>query len=401
MYHGRAGGERLKIRWWNAGNISFASFARFCSNSLPMETVDVTIIGAGVIGLAIARELSSHYTDIVVLEKNDRFGRETSSRNSEVIHSGIYYPEGSLKARLCVEGAALLYDYCLARDIPHSRIGKLIVATSEHEVVKLHTLYAKGRANGVRHLALVDAAQIQEWEPGVPAIKALWSPDTGIINSHVLMENYYHEASQSGVLFAFNSEVKAITCHDLGYEIVSGEDDYTFQSRIVINAAGLHSDHIAQLAGLDVDALGYRLHYCKGDYFSYSGISPVHRLIYPVPHEDLTGLGVHATLDLGGRLRFGPDTEFVDRLDYTIDDRKRETFFTSACKIIRGLDASRFSPDMAGIRPKLKKPGVADFIIQQETGNGLPNFINLIGMESPGLTASMAIARHVREILAR
>lgn len=364
-----------------------------------MEQVQVTVIGAGVIGLAIARELSYHYSDIVVLEKNDHFGGETSSRNSEVIHSGIYYPQGSLKARLCVEGARLLYDYCQTHKIPHQRLGKLIVATNDSEVGQIQELYRKGCGNGVTNLTIVEAKQILEWEPNVPGVLALWSPDTGIINSHALMDRYYHEANQAGVVFAFNTECKSITRRAQGYEIIAGDDAYQFQSRIVINSAGLHSDHIAQLAGMDVDALSYRLNYCKGDYFSYSGKSPVHRLIYPVPHENLTGLGVHATLNLGGQLRFGPDTEYVDHLDYTVDARKKAAFYKSACKIITGLDESRLTPDMAGIRPKLKGPGVRDFIIRNESANGLPNFINLIGIESPGLTASLAIARHVREIV--
>ena len=367
--------------------------------SVTMEKTQVTIIGAGVIGLAIARELSSQFSDIIVLEKNDHFGRETSSRNSEVIHSGIYYPKDSLKARLCVEGARLLYDYCHSRNIPHQKLGKLIVATTAAEIGQVQALYEKGCRNGVEHLAIVDAKQIQAWEPRVPGLKALWSPNTGILNSHALMDSYYREATKAGVMFAFNSEAKRITRHGNDYEIVAGDDEYHFLSRIVINAAGLHSDHVAALAGLDVDALGYRLHYCKGDYFSYTGASPVRRLIYPVPHENLTGLGVHATLDLGGRLRFGPDTEYVDRLEYTVDERKKAVFYKSACKIITGLEESRFTPDMAGIRPKLKGEGVMDFIIRHETANGLPNFINLIGMESPGLTASLAVARHVRSLL--
>lgn len=364
-----------------------------------MEKVQVTIIGAGVIGLALARELADHYADIIVLEKNDHFGRETSSRNSEVIHSGIYYPKDSLKARLCIEGARLLYDYCQAKNIPHQRPGKLIVAASEDEVGQVLALYDKGIANGVADLSIVDADRIQEWEPHVPGIAALWAPNTGIINSHALMDRYYREATEAGVLFAFNSEVRSIQRRVTDYEIMAGDDDYRFLSRIVINSAGLYSDHVAALTGLDIDALGYRLQYCKGDYFSYSGRSPVQRLIYPVPHDNLTGLGVHATLNLGGQLRFGPDTEFVDRLDYTVDERKKDSFYRAACKIIAGLDPSRMMPDMAGIRPKLKGPGVRDFIIRNEAANGLPDFINLIGMESPGLTASQAIARHVRELI--
>lgn len=366
---------------------------------LSMDKVQVTIIGAGVIGLALARELAGHYDDIVVVEKNDHFGRETSSRNSEVIHSGIYYPKGSLKARLCIEGARLLYDYCGRHDVPHQRLGKLIVATAEDEVEQVRTLLQKGIDNGAADLSIVDARQIQDWEPNVPGRLALWAPNTGIVNSHALMERYYRDANEGGVLFAFNSEVTSIQRRGDDYEIVAGEDNYRFLSRIVINSAGLYSDHVAALAGLDVDALGYRLQYCKGDYFSYSGKAPVSRLIYPVPRENLTGLGVHATLNLGGQLRFGPDTEYVDRLDYTVDERKKDAFFDAACKIITGLDPSRMMPDMAGIRPKLKGPGVRDFIIQNESSNGLPNFINLIGMESPGLTASLAIARHVRALI--
>ena len=364
-----------------------------------MEQVQVTIIGAGVIGLAIARELSSRFSDIIVLEKNDHFGRETSSRNSEVIHSGIYYPKGSLKARLCVEGAALLYDYCRAREIPHQRLGKLIVATNESEVPQVHALLEKGRQNGVADLTLVDARQIHDWEPHVRGVAGLWAPNTGILNSHALMDSFYREASKAGVLFAFNSEARSITPCAGGYEICSGPDEYRFQSWRVINAAGLQCDQVAQMAGLDIDTLGYRLHYCKGDYFGYAGNSPVGRLVYPVPHEHLTGLGVHATLNLGGQLRFGPDTEFVDRLEYTVDAGKRDAFFRSACKIIDGLDEVRLMPDMAGIRPKLKGPGVRDFIIQEESANGLPGLINLIGMESPGLTSCLAIARHLRQMI--
>ena len=364
-----------------------------------MDKTQVTIIGAGVIGLAIARELSREFSDIIVLEKNDHFGRETSSRNSEVIHSGIYYPKDSLKARLCVAGAPLLYEYCHSHNIPHQKLGKLIVATNDGEIRQIQALYEKGRGNGVENLAIIDSKQIHAWEPHVPGVLALWAPKTGIITSHALMASYYHEANQAGAIFAFNSRAKSITRHGNDYEIVAGDDEYRFLSRIVINAAGLYSDQVAQMAGLDVDALGYRLHYCKGDYFYYTGAAPIHRLIYPVPHEDLTGLGVHATLDLGGRLRFGPDTEFVDHLEYTVDEGKKAAFYKSACKIISGLEEARFMPDMAGIRPKLKGAGVMDFIIREETAHGLPNFINLIGMESPGLTASLAIAKHVRSLL--
>jgi len=364
-----------------------------------MEEVNITIIGAGVVGLAIAAELSKKYDEIVVLEKHDKFGKETSSRNSEVIHSGIYYPQGSLKAKLCVEGAVLLYAYCEEHSIPHSRLGKLIVATDENEKRHLVELYNTGIQNGTQSLAFFNRNEITRAEPNVNAIAALFSPNTGIVDSHALMKSFYNTATASGVLFSFDSEVNFIKKNKNGYLIGIKNDDYKFVSKVVINSAGLYSDHIAELAGIDIDSVGYRLRYCKGSYFSYAKKSPIKMLVYPVPHKDLAGLGTHATLDLGGRLRFGPDAEFIDTLNYKVDINKRDIFYEGASKIINGLEKQAFIPDMAGIRPKIKGDGVKDFVIKHEDDKGLKGLINLIGIESPGLTASLAIAKEAKDIV--
>lgn len=366
-----------------------------------METVKITIIGAGVVGLAIAAELSKKYDNIILLERHEKFGQETSSRNSEVIHSGMYYPTGSLKAQLCVKGAALLYEYCERHSIPCSKIGKLIVAAEQSGIKDLEELSKQGTLNGVDNLRILGQDEIYKIEPNVNAVAALYSPDTGIVDSHSLMRRLYNDAESSGVIFSFGSEINQIDRDKEGYVIGIKDDDYKFMSKVVINSAGLSSDYIAGMAGIDVNSAGYRLRYCKGSYFSYARKSPVNMLVYPVPHKDLAGLGVHATLDMGRRLRFGPDAEYIDSLDYTVDASKRDAFYENAAGIIKGLDKESFVPDMAGIRPKLQGPGeeTKDFVIAEETAKGFPGLINLIGIESPGLTASLSIAGMVRDIV--
>jgi L-2-hydroxyglutarate oxidase LhgO len=366
-----------------------------------MDKVKITVIGAGVIGLAIAAELSTKYDNIVVLEKHDAFGQETSSRNSEVIHSGIYYSEGSLKARLCVEGAEQLYNICNKHSIPYKRLGKLIVATEQSEFKILEELYKKGQKNNVKGLVIMDESDIKVTEPNTTAIAALYSPNTGIIDSHSLMKHFYNMAQGNGVLFAFNSEVNRLDREKDGFVIGIRQENYQFKSKLVINCAGLSSDYIAKLGGIDIQESSYKLKYCKGSYFSYAKPSPVKMLIYPVPHEELAGLGVHATLDLGGRLRFGPDVEYIEDIDYKVDANKKERFYKAALKIIPGLEKDAFVPDMAGVRPKLSGPNekAKDFIIRDETEKGFGGLINLIGIESPGLTASPAIAKHVQNIV--
>lgn len=364
-----------------------------------MENTNITIIGAGVVGLALAAELSQEHSDIVVLEKNESYGQETSSRNSEVIHSGIYYETGSLKAKLCVEGAELLYNYCDRNTIPYKKIGKLIVARDENEYKKLLQLLSRGKANHVKDPLLWDVKELHQLEPNVIGVSAIYLKNTGIIDSHTFMKTLYQQAKANGVLFSFHSEVDSIQRKKNNYRIGIKNDNYQFHSKIVINSAGLNSDNMAKLIGLDIDKFGYKLHLCKGSYFAYSKSSPVQRLVYPIPEKDLTGLGIHATLDLNHRLRFGPDTEYTDKLDYDVDINKQEQFYTRASLMIKGLVKENFHPDTAGVRPQIKGEGFKDFIITNEVEKGLNGFINLIGIESPGLTASLAIGKYVYNLV--
>ncbi|MBI4710602.1 MAG: NAD(P)/FAD-dependent oxidoreductase [Nitrospirae bacterium] len=368
-----------------------------------MEKVDITIIGAGVVGLAIAAELSQKFKNITVIEKHKTFGQETSSRNSEVIHSGIYYPEGSLKAALCVEGAEHLYEIYEQFSIPHKKTGKLIIASEQSEIKALEALLEKKKKNGVKDLVILQKNDVSKIEPNTLSLAALYSPNTGIIDSHSLMKFFSDSAADNGVLFAFNSEVNRIDKKNDGFVVWIKQEDYHFESNVVINCAGLYSDYIAGLSGIDIGENDYRLKFCKGSYFSYSKPSPVRMLIYPVPQEEIVGLGVHATLDLANRLRFGPDAEHVEVIDYKVDAGKKESFYKGASKIISGLDIDSFLPDMAGIRPKLQGPRekTRDFVIRDESGNGMPGFINLIGIESPGLTASPSIAKMVGGMITR
>ena len=366
-----------------------------------MDKAAITIIGAGVVGLAVAAELSLKCRDVVVLEKHDRFGRETSSRNSEVIHAGIYYPKGSLKSLLCREGAERLYGFCDAFRIPHRKLGKVIIATSPEELATLEDVFKRGAVNDVPDLAMLDAGDLRRLEPHTNGIAAVSSPRTGIVDSHALMTCLYKSAMDRSVTFAFNSELDWLSREKDHFVAGVKEGRYRFQSRVVINAAGLQSDRVAGTAGLDVEKLAYRIKPCKGSYFCYQKPSPVKMLVYPVPHEELAGLGVHATLDMGMRLRFGPDVEYVDEIDYRVEEEKKDLFFAGASKIIPGLERSALTPDMAGIRPKLQGPGekTRDFVIREESDRGLPGLVNLIGIESPGLTASLAIAKMVAELV--
>lgn len=364
-----------------------------------MEEVKITIIGAGVIGLAIAQELSKTYRDIVLLEKEKTFGQGISSRNSEVMHAGIYYPVNSLKAKLCVEGIDYLYAYCKENNILHSQIGKLIVASETCEIPALEKLLDQGKKNGAKNLEYLSKEEVKKIEPNVNAKAAFYSPFTGIIDTHSFMKQLYNQAMDRNVIVCFANEVNKIEFKKQSYHIGLVNQDYSFSSRVVINSAGLFSDCVAQLVGLDVEALGYKLSYYKGSYFSYLKPSPVKHLVYPLPHENLTGLGIHATLNLSNTLRFGPDAEYVDELDYNVEGNKKIDFYQRASKLINKLDHAAFSPDMAGIRPKLKGEIVRDFIISHEEDKGYNGFINLIGIESPGLTASLAIAKYVRNIV--
>lgn len=376
-----------------------------------MEKVDIVVIGAGVVGLAIAERLSRTNRHLYVIEKNSSFGQETSSRNSEVIHAGIYYPTGSLKATLCVSGSRLLYEICEKYNIPHRKIGKFIVATDDVEEKELQKLFEKGCANGVQDLKLISKKELEKFEPNVKANCALHSPLTGIIDTHSLMRHFEQKMKENQGEIAYGCEVSGISKANGGYEITIKEtsgETFTFKAKIVVNCAGLNSDTIAEMAGVDIEKENYRLKYCKGQYFRVANTkkcSLINTLIYPVPHERITGLGVHATKDLAGSLRLGPDTCYIDRdkFDYDVDTGQKADFLKSASRFLPFLKEEDLTPDTAGIRPKLQgeDENFRDFVISEESNKGLSGLINLIGIESPGLTGSPAIARHVEELTKR
>lgn len=373
-----------------------------------MEKTDVVIIGAGVVGLATALELSEKIPGktIILLEQHDTFGRETSSRNSEVIHAGIYYPTGSLKARLCVEGKDLLYDFCRKWDIPHQKTGKLIIARDTSEIALLQGLLEQGEKNRVEDLEFLGKKQVRQIEPHIYAEAAIHSPSTGIINSHQLLSRLDFLAQQSGVLIGYRHQVTGIEPMDEGCRVrftdPKNEQD-GIECRWLVNAAGLHADRIAAMQGIDIDQAGYRIIPCKGEYFSidYSRSSLVSRLVYPPPLNELKGLGVHLTRSLDGRIRLGPNAFFVDKIDYRVDPDHAGEFYESAKTFLPFLEASDLQPEMAGIRPKLQgsEDSFRDFVIHHEKNRGLEGVINLLGIESPGLTCCLSIAREVTEII--
>jgi L-2-hydroxyglutarate oxidase LhgO len=375
-----------------------------------MHTTDFLIIGAGAVGLAVAVELSKRFPGrhIVMLERHPKFGQETSSRNSEVIHAGIYYPTGSLKARLCVEGNRLLYGFCSQWNVPHERMGKLIVATTDDEISTLESLLATGMENGVADLKMVDRSYLARHEPQVNACAAIYSPSTGIVDAHQLMARLEWRALQQGVMCVYQHEVLGIQSaprsHAVRYRGPAGQDE-TVVCQWLINSTGLSSDHIAGLAGIDIDRAGYRLFPCKGEYFKIPHAKSllVSRLIYPPPFKDLRGLGIHVTKTLDGMVRLGPNAFYVDELDYTVDDDHALPFYNSVKAYLPFLTCDDLQPDMAGIRPKLQAPGtpIRDFVIRHETEHGLQGLINLIGIESPGLTSCLSIARMVGDLIAQ
>lgn len=365
--------------------------------------VNVAIVGAGVVGLVAAAEVSARFKGVLIFEKNITFGTETSSRNSEVIHAGIYYPPGTLKARLCVEGRLLLYEYCSRHGIPHRKIGKIIVASDDEETAHLEALRQRARDNGVGNLSLLSEGEVKRLEPNIRARAGLLSPSTGILSAHGFMDFLYRKARENGADFLFGAEVIGIEKSGPGYavRVRDSEGVSKVTARAVINAAGLSSDRIAGLAGIPIDEVGYRLHYCKGNYASLSSRwrGNVSRLVYPPPER--TGLGVHLTIGLDGRMRLGPDTRYVETVDYRVDEGIERGFFAAARKFLPFLEPQDVRPDFAGIRPKLQGPDEVfrDFIIAHEKGRGYPGFINLIGIESPGLTASPAIGRMVAQMV--
>ena len=363
------------------------------------EVVDAVVIGAGLVGLAVARALATAGMGTVVVERNRRFGEETSSRNSGVVHSGIYYPNGSLKARLCVRGRQLLYSYCRQRGVSHRRCGKLVVA-QESQIGALRTLHDRGVANGVDDLQWLDARASRRLEPGVRCAAALLSPSTGIVDVHELMVALLADLEAAGATLAVKSTVSAVRGAAGGLELTvdSGSEPTVLIARRVVNAAGLASTQVAhRVAGYPKDRIP-RAYLAKGSYFTCPG-RPFQRLVYPMPDE--AGLGIHATLDLDGSVRFGPDVQWIDEPDYGVEEERSEQFKASIRDYWPQVDAVDLSPGYAGIRPKIVGPGqpAADFVIEGPREHGVPGLVSLFGIESPGLTAALAIAECVASLL--
>jgi L-2-hydroxyglutarate oxidase LhgO len=359
------------------------------------------VIGAGVVGLAIARALATAGRETLILEAADHMGSETSSRSSEVIHAGIYYPAGSLKARLCVSGRARLYSYCAEHGVEHRRLGKLIVASRESQIPALHELRARAAANGVDDLAWLDQAAVTALEPALDAVAALLSPSTGIIDSHGLMLAFLGDAEAAGAVLALCSPFAGGRVEPAGFHIdVGGAAPMSLHCRHLVNAAGLGAQAVARsLQGLD-PALVPERHLAKGNYFVLASSAPFRHLIYPVPEPG--GSGVHLTLDLAGRARFGPDVEWIDDIDYRVDPARAGRFYAAIRGYWPDLPDGALAPGYAGIRPKLRGPGgpPEDFLLQGPAAHRVPRLVNLFGIESPGLTASLAIADIVARELA-
>ncbi len=364
--------------------------------------VETVVIGAGVVGLAVARALAIHGREVLVLEAATQFGTGISSRNSEVIHSGIYYKPGSLKARSCVAGREQLYAYCQERGIPHRRIGKLIIATSESEVAILQNYRDLAQANGAGTLEWLSAQDVRQLEPAVSCVRGLHAPLTGIVDSHALMLALLGDLESAGGQVVYRSPVLGASVVSDGFALrVGGDEESTLGCRVLVNCAGLTAPSVARtIHGLSPEHVPPE-RFAKGHYYSLSGKSPFQHLVYPI--AEAAGLGIHVTLDLGGRAKFGPDVQWIVGIDYAFDDSRRTRFCDAIRRYYPELDASRLQPDYTGIRPKISGAGepAADFRIDPPEVHGVPGLVNLMGIESPGLTAALAIAEYVRHALDR
>lgn len=365
-----------------------------------MDEIDCAVIGAGVVGLAVARALALAGREVLVLESEGAIGTGTSSRNSEVIHAGIYYPQGSLKATLCVEGRDALYSYAQARGVPHSRCGKLIVATSAEQVGQLDAIRAKAAANGVDDLVLLTAQQANAMEAQLHCVAALHSPSTGIVDSHALMLGLLGDLENAGGMLALKSPIERAECVD-GAVVLIAADGTALRCRTVVNAAGLGAPALARrFEGMPASVVP-REYFAKGSYFTLAGRAPFGRLIYPVPEPG--GLGVHLTLDLGGQAKFGPDVQWVAAADdLVVDPARGERFYDEVRRYWPALPDGALIPGYAGMRPKISGPDApaADFVIAGPASHGVPGLVHLFGIESPGLTSCLAIGRHVADLLA-
>ena len=364
-----------------------------------MDKVECVVIGAGVIGLAVARRLAQAGREVILLEAAEGIGTVTSSRNSEVIHAGIYYPSGSLMARMCVSGKGALYRYCRDRDIQHRNCGKLIVATTAKETEKLNSIRAHAEANGVLDLQTLSGVDARALEPALNCDAALLSPSTGIIDSHAYMLALRGEAEDAGAVCAFHTPLLHARAAEQRIEIdAGGSAPMSLECRLLVNAAGLNAPAIARsIEGMPIELIP-QAYFAKGNYFSCSARAPFSHLIYPVPEPG--GLGVHLTLDMAGQARFGPDVEWVEQIDYVVDPARAERFYPAIRRYWPTLPDGALMPSYSGIRPKIVPPAVAaqDFVIQGPRDHGVCGLINLFGIESPGLTASLAIADYVGEL---
>lgn len=364
------------------------------------ERVDCIVIGAGVVGLAVARAVALTGREVVILEKADIIGSETSSRHSEVIHAGIYYAQDSLKARFCVDGKHAMYDFCDAHGVAYNRCGKIIVATDEAQLPELDRLKANAAANGVDNLEWMTPAQVAEMEPAVFCVGALLSPSTGILDSHSYMLALQGDAEEAGAMIAYMTPVVGGRVVNDGIRLDCGGDaPMSLTADLVINSAGLWAQSVAAtIEGVPAESVP-PTYYCKGNYYTLSGKPPFQRPIYPVPEK--AGLGVHVTVDLGGQVRFGPDVEWVDDIDYDVDPARADKFYAAVRKYYPALRDGAIQPGYSGIRPKIQAPDEAarDFVIQGPDDHGVPGLINLYGIESPGMTSSLAIADYVRKLI--
>jgi len=365
------------------------------------ETADCIVIGAGVVGLACARQLALQGREVIILEKADAIGTETSSRHSEVIHAGIYYEPGSLKAKFCVDGKIKMYNYMKERGVPFKQLGKLIVATDEEQIEGLHYIKQRAEKNGVSDLEILSHNEAISREPALKCIAALWSPSTGVADSHSYMLSLQGDAEDRGAVIAFFSPVIGGKVEDSGITIdVGGETPMTLKAKTVINSAGLLAQKLThQLKGFPKEAIP-PWHFCKGNYYSLSGCrAPFSRLIYPAPEQ--AGLGVHLTLDLAGQARFGPDVEWVDNIDYDVDPARADIFYAAVRKYWPDLPEGSLQPGYSGIRPKIQAPGqpATDYVIQGPGTHGVSGLVNLFAIESPGMTSSLAIADYVGQLI--
>ena len=366
-----------------------------------MEKVDTVIIGGGIIGLAVAECLSRRPGDILLLEKESSFGQHSSSRNSEVIHSGIYYVKDSLKAQLCVQGNASLYAFLEVQDIPHKKCGKLVIASDAGQMGQLEALFCRGKENGVEGLDILPAEEVYRMEPLFRAHAALWVPSTGLMDTHLLMKVLESRAKKRGVLMVHDHEVIGIRKEKIGYRVYIAPGDFQIRAKTVVNAAGLWSDRVCAMAGIDPDSAGYRLHWNRGEYYKTSRYRDINHLVYPLPDPDGVHLGIHTVSNLSGELSFGPSSRYVKDIDYRMDENLHQFFCESISQYL-DVDYDDIRPDMCGIRPKLQGPGdlERDFVIADEEPNGYPGLINLIGIESPGLTCCLSIAELVDQLVA-